>query len=413
MCSHLKNLFVLDVGTERADTAPLSHPARVSDVTFARDGKLLACASDDHTISISDTETWRVVNVLKGHLSEVSTVVFSHDDSLLYSGGKDGAIRVWHTSSKAPTSRQIPYDPDWAKKMSMSWDGSAFCAISGRTATVWDVRTGKLVATTELPDLQKKGGELPLAGYLPLAVSGNGRMFATVLDDEGIRLWNVASGEQFTVESLDRVRVSRIEFSPKENALFVLRVDGGLEKVDLATAQTTTMIPPQEGTSPHSISFSENGKRLAIGQVDGRVSTWAFANGKLVRDEWQPHFEVVDRIVYLPDRQTVVTSSRDASIKFWDLFSQTALPSVDPVKNAFFSMDLSKDGSRLAAGTVAGDIKLWDVGSRRQVASLDAGTKGIYRIAFPDENTIACIVLRSGLRVFRAPTWEQIEATEE
>ena len=85
---------------------------------------------------------------------------------------------------------------------------------------------------------------------------------------------------------------------------------------------------------------------------------------------------------------------------------------LNPVRDAFFCMAVSRDGKRLAAGTASGQVNLWDVESRRQVAALKVGTTPVTRIAFPDEDTLACVVDGKGLVVLEVPTWEQIEAKE-
>ena len=157
-----------------------------------------------------------------------------------------------------------------------------------------------------------------------------------------------------------------------------------------------------------------NCQRIAIGYADGEVSLWKWTDGKLILEweQWQPHFESVDRVLFLSDAQTVVTCSRDATVKFWNVPARTELEGLAPTKNSFSSLAVSRDGKRLAAGTSAGHVHLWDVESRRQVATFLAGDRRVNRIAFTDENTLACDVRKKGLVVFKVPTWEQIQAQE-
>ena len=238
-------------------------------------------------------------------------------------------------------------------------------------------------------------------------------MLATALRDESIQLWDVKKNKQITVKTSVRTRVVDVEFSPAGDALFILRADGQLEKVPMATAQASEVLSPQADTRPHSISFSNDGSRVAIGQLDGRVSAWKFADERLV-PEWQgqPHFENVDRVVYHSDGKTVVTCGRDGRIKFWDISTDTELEGVDPDRHAFYSLALSKDGKRLAAGNTRGQIKLWDFESRRQVATLEAGSNATFRVTFSDENTLVCLVGKTGVKIFRATSWKQIKAEE-
>ena len=280
---------VVDVETRKlVTTKPAGHSETVSEVAFSHDGKLMATASRDHTIRIWNTTTWEPISILKGHYGEVSSVVFSHNDHWLYSGGKDGRIRAWRTSRNSPPFDVIPYDDDEVsdenegrRDIAMSWDGSAFCtARENDLVTVLDVASGKN-KSTPMPPLQEKA-DIPVKGHLPLAVSRNGRMLATALWDESIQLWNVEKDEQITVKTSVRTRVVDVEFSPAGDALIILRADGQLEKVPMATAQASEVLPPQADTRPHSISFSNDGSRVAIGQLDGRVSAWKFADDRLV-----------------------------------------------------------------------------------------------------------------------------------
>jgi WD40 repeat protein len=276
--------------------------------------------------------------------------------------------------------------------------------------TVWDVLQGKRIARLELPPLLE-------TDELPFAVSNKGRWIATVLEDGSIGTWNLheENPEQLTFEPIDGVNHPTTEFSPTEDALFVLRPDGQLDKITLPSLQRTTLLPPQSETaSAHSVSFSDDGRRIAIGRIDGSVLAFKFEAGKLVSEweGWKPHFEHVDRVTYLSDGNTVVTCSRDGGIKFWDLGSNEESMKLNPARDAFYSMAASTNGKRLVAGTASGQVHLWDVESQRQVLVLEeVGTLPINRIAFPDENTLACADYKGiGLVVIKVPTWVQIKS---
>lgn len=408
------------------------HHDAVMDLAFSPDGQLLTSASFDHTIGIWNSSTWQRRNVLGGHLHEVSSIVFSlDDDRILYSGGKDGTIRTWDPDrTKTATSKLIPFrgDEKWDDKidreLTISWDGSAFCTARNSAKdhdkqsvlTLWDVGTGKEVNQAHIPPLQRPGS-IPMGGHLPLAVSRHGHMVATVLFDETVCLWNVAGRWQRIIDSPLATRVASVEFTRDGHTLFILRENGQLERVPLngahlESARATSVVPPQDGV-PHSLSFSENGQRIAIGKADGTISAWKFSNETLLQERvWQPHFETVDSVVYFPDGETVATSSRDGSLAFWHLASGRRLKDVYPERNAFFCLTISQDGKRLAAGTATGEIKLWDVESRQEVMERKVTDFSIYRLAFADENTLVCVAARTGVKIFKAPSWEQIEAEE-
>ena len=71
------------------------HKDQVGAVSFSHDGKLLASASDDHTVGIWDANTWKLLATLRDHTSGVNSVSFSKDGRHLASGSADSSIIVW------------------------------------------------------------------------------------------------------------------------------------------------------------------------------------------------------------------------------------------------------------------------------------------------------------------------------
>ena len=71
-------------------------------------------------------------------------------------------------------------------------------------------------------------------------------------------------------------------------------------------------------------------------------------------------------------------------------------------------MALSPNGKRLAAGTISGQIKMWDTFTYQEVATIETNAS-VWRLAFIDENTISfgadadCII---------APSFDEIREAE-
>jgi WD40 repeat protein len=75
---------------------------------------------------------------------------------------------------------------------------------------------------------------------------------------------------------------------------------------------------------------------------------------------------------------------------------------------------LFPDGKRLVLAAWQGVIQFWDLESNRQIATLRACDHKQYvcYAAFLDENTLAS-VFADELRIWRAPSWAEIEAAKE
>jgi hypothetical protein len=76
------------------------HKARINDIEFSSDGKLMATASFDQTVRLWDfTNLNEEPLIFRDHDMWVWSVGFSHDGNKLFAGCVDNLIRVWPTST--------------------------------------------------------------------------------------------------------------------------------------------------------------------------------------------------------------------------------------------------------------------------------------------------------------------------
>jgi WD40 repeat protein len=120
-------------------------------------------------------------------------------------------------------------------------------------------------------------------------------------------------------------------------------------------------------------------------------------------------------MVFFPDGKTLATAGWDGTSIVWDVALQKPIARLGGQKNSFDSIALSADGRRLAAGGGDGSIKIWDVQTWQEVATL-RGPPGqghigeVYQLAFwPDGGALVSLSANQ-LRVWRAPSFAEIEA---
>ena len=75
------------------------HGKAITEVTFSRDGKLIASAATDNTIKIWEAGTQREVKTLVGHLANIDSMDFSPDGKLLASASDDGSTFLWDATT--------------------------------------------------------------------------------------------------------------------------------------------------------------------------------------------------------------------------------------------------------------------------------------------------------------------------
>ncbi|MCB8777047.1 serine/threonine protein kinase [Planktothrix agardhii 1032] len=98
----------------------------------------------------------------------------------------------------------------------------------------------------------------------------------------------------------------------------------------------------------------------------------------------------VKSVAFSPDGRTLASGSiNDKTIKLWDVHSQRQIATLTGHSDSVKSVTFSSDGQTLASGSYK-TIQLWDVHSQRQIATLTGHSGSVYSVAFsPDGRTLA------------------------
>ena len=101
---------VWDLGSGDLITSLEGQGARVSELEFSKDDKMLASASFDGSAVIWRTNAFNNQPlVLKDHNTWIYTIEFSKNSEVLFTGARDGEIKPWYTSTEAMSSKVCPH----------------------------------------------------------------------------------------------------------------------------------------------------------------------------------------------------------------------------------------------------------------------------------------------------------------
>jgi WD40 repeat protein len=164
----------------------LAHSRPISAITYARDGKLLATASWDRTLTVWDLSREREGRALLGHSDIVSGCRFAPGGRSLLSWSHDGTLGLWDVRGGQRLGNFTGHG-DRVTAGAVSPDGTQ--AASGsrdQTLKVWDLLAGKAVASQGLA-AEVKACCFLLDGESLVAVDAHGHITLHSLPDLEVR----------------------------------------------------------------------------------------------------------------------------------------------------------------------------------------------------------------------------------
>jgi len=319
------------------------HAGFIGRIAWSPDGAILATPSEDQSIRLWSTETWKCLAKLDGHQGDVYCVAFHPNGEVLASGSADGTVKLWNVA----TSELIG---------TLNWNHGSVNSLAFDSSGV------------------------------TLAVGG---------DHSSIALWHVA--EQKLVRRLNGRQdvVNCISFDPTGGALVSAGIDGTIQLWDVASGELVRTFKGH-ADSVNSVVFEPSGRRIISGGADGTIRIWDSVSGRVCKSVLESTDKIRD-VAVSPDGQHMAAKCQDDCIRIWEnetfqqvhLMTEPATPG-QPTSLAFhpFLPYLASVGSDPNSRTDE-LIHIWQVPSRglndQDIKSELTATRVASRAISPDE----------------------------
>jgi WD40 repeat protein/transposase-like protein/transcriptional regulator with XRE-family HTH domain len=162
-----------------------------------------------------------------------------------------------------------------------------------------------------------------------------------------------------------------------------------LHHVDFTNADLARSIFTESFGNVLSMTFSPNGKLLAIGDTKGEIHLWQVSTFRQIL-RLKGHESWIWSVSFSPDGQTLASSSQDHTAKLWDVRTGQCLRTLQGDDSVIRSVELSPDGKTLASGHSDATIGLWDVLTGECLRTLQGHHHSVWSVSFnPDGRTLA------------------------
>ncbi len=217
-----------------------------------------------------------------------------------------------------------------------------------------------------------------------VAFSPDGQRLATASADKTVRMWRMEDRRCVEVLKDHTDTACAVAFSP--DAV----VSGGHDgTVRVWRPKRKAQILGKRRGAVLAVAVSPDGKTVAAGGFDGVITLLDVSAGK-ERARWTGHKTWVNALAFSADRARLVSGSSDGTARVWNVKMNRTIKTFRlPDPREIRGVALSPDGKTLAAAVRFGAIKVWDVATGKEVASLDGHDGDAWSVCFtPDGKTL-------------------------
>jgi WD40 repeat protein len=374
-----------------------SSPNNISHISFSLDGKLIAVASADHTMTVWNREAGTKLKTFEGLLDWTDSISFSPNGKLIAMAGMDAnnrksSVKLWNVSTgkiiktliqEPPSSgmgigRDIRFSPD-SQEIAV--------ASSDSTARLWDISTGKELNIPGISNFSKENQK-----QFP---SKDGKTIFAKNPDGRVKRWDRSTGKELEPLYWHRSLSNTFQFSEDGKTISTVSWDGVVRTRDLSTGKELRSFQLDFFVST-SMDFSDDGSMIAAATNEDIVKLWNVSTGKEIRilkentkksSDWAK-----EGLLFSPNGKTIVAASKNKTVELWDTQTGKAIDTFKAQSTSVNDVIFSPDNQIIAFAKTDGTVQLWDFSTGKQLNTLKQHSNEINSVSFsPDGETLVSL----------------------
>ena len=267
--------------------------------------------------------------------------------------------------------------------VAISLDGKRFAsAAADNTVRIWDPSSGSCLTTIESP-----------SPVNDISFSPDRRYLATACHDMAVRIWTVEDGQAVHTLSGHTDPVVCVNYSPDGDSLIsgtapkpslkVWNAETGEEQSEFTDLIASSAgLEGEDNSGVRDVVFSPDGATLAIANAD-LVRLLDAATHKELRT-FAGHVGGIHAVAFSSDGRLLASGSSDGTVKVWDVETSANRRTLPwhhrPIRSLAFAAN-----NRWVVSSSDAEIKVWDLSPDWVVTTLPVHTDVTYALAFSQD----------------------------
>lgn len=318
------------------------HRSPITCVIFHPNFSICCSASEDATIKLWDFESGEFERTLKGHTDSVNSIAMDPLGKLLASSSADMTIKIWDFQSGDFECLKTLHGHDHNVSCVRFLNSDVLISSSrDKSIKIWNVESGYCISTL-------KGHLDWVRRAIP---SPCGKLIASCSNDKSVRVWDFEKKEIKTeFHDHDHV-IEDVQWAAPTSTPFIQKAVGATGD---SSSNTTTP------SSPQSSSSSSISRYLASASRDKTIKFWDLQTQSILFT-FKGHDNWVRGLKFHPGGRYLLSVSDDKSVKSWDIENQRCFKTLSEAHEHFVGcIDMHSKGNRIITGSVDTKVSLWD-----------------------------------------------------